>query len=152
MEGDVLAPSPQRAAADEGPGQACLSLEGGRALSLHLPPDNPWSLFSLLMSCCCKLAGSVRVCFGGFVLGGWEVGTRIPTEEGEEGPSTCRLLVGVPAALPAHPLQAPGSCSVLISPPPLCLHLPGPTGPDLPVNHFSLFSPLIHSSLGDLGD
>ena len=38
MEGDVLASPPQRAAADEGPGQACLPLEGGRVLSLHPPP------------------------------------------------------------------------------------------------------------------
>lgn len=52
------------------------------------------------------------------MLGGWEVGTRFPIEEGEEDPSTCRLPVGVPAALRTHPLQAPGSCSVLISPPP----------------------------------
>ena len=81
------------------------------------------------------------------MLGGWEVGTRFPIEEGEEDPSTCCLPVGIPGALPAHPLQAPGSCSVLVSLPPLCLHLPGPTGPDLTVNHFSLFSPLIHSSL-----
>lgn len=80
------------------------------------------------------------------MLGGWEVGTRFPIEEGED-PFTCRLPVGAPAALPAHPLQAPGSCSVLVSPPPLCLHLLGPTGPDLTVNHFSLFSHLIQSSL-----
>ena len=53
------------------------------------------------------------------MLGGWEVGTRFPIEEGEEDPSTCCLPVGVPGALPAHPLQAPGSCSVLVSPPPL---------------------------------
>ena len=38
MEGDILASPPQRAVADEGPGQACLPLEGGGVLSLHPPP------------------------------------------------------------------------------------------------------------------